>query len=223
MKLETIIFDMDGTLLDSLEGLMHSTNAAMEQYGYPARTYEEVCAFVGNGVGKLIERALPGGLENADYEKCLAAFKEDYKTAMFTGTRPYPGIPALLETLNREGYHVAVVSNKIDSAVKALSAHFFGDLIPVAIGERPGVTRKPAPDSVYAALEEMGMPKETAAYVGDSEVDLQTARNSGLPCFSVDWGTRSDEILLQNGATSISRTAEELLQAIRGENAQVIR
>ncbi len=215
MKLETIIFDMDGTLLDSLDGLLHSTNAALEACGYPQRSYEEVRAFVGNGVGKLIERALPGGLENPDYERCLAAFKEDYQTAMIEGTRPYPGILELLDSLNAEGYRLAVVSNKIDSAVKELSAHFFGGRLPVAIGEREHVARKPAPDSVFAALEELGMPRETAAYVGDSEVDLETARRAGLPCFSVDWGNRSDAQLLAAGATSISRTAGELLDKIR--------
>lgn len=218
MKLETILFDMDGTVLDSMDGLLHSTNAALTSLGYPARTYDEVRAFVGNGVGKLIERALPGGAENPDYDKCLAAFKEDYKTVMFTGTRPFPGILDLLRALKEEGYRVAVVSNKIDSAVRELSAHFFGELMPVSVGERPGAERKPAPDSVFTALEELGMPKETAAYVGDSEVDLATARNAGLPCFSVNWGTRSEEVLLENGATSISRTAEELLAAIRAVN-----
>ena len=214
MKLETIIFDMDGTLLDSLDGLLHSTNAALAACGYPIRTYEEVRAFVGNGVGKLIERALPGGLANPDYDKCLAAFKEDYKTAMIEGTRPYPGILSMLDTLNAEGYRLAVVSNKIDSAVKELTVHFFDKRIGVAIGERTDVARKPAPDSVYAALKELGMPQETAAYVGDSEVDLATARNAGLPCFSVDWGNRTDEQLLAAGATSISCTAEELLEKI---------
>jgi phosphoglycolate phosphatase len=216
MKLETIIFDMDGTLLDSLDGLRHSTNAALSRYGYPERTMEDIRAFVGNGVGKLVERSLPGGLQNPDYEKCLAAFKEDYKTAMFTGTRPYPGVVLLLEALRAEGYGLAVVSNKLDGAVKALSQRFFGGLLPVAIGEVAGAARKPAPDSVFAALKELGAQPETAAYVGDSEVDLQTARNSGLPCLSVDWGTRSTEFLLQNGATSISHTAEEVLHTIRG-------
>ena len=214
MKRTTLIFDMDGTLLDSLDGLLASTNAALTACGYPTRTYEEVRAFVGNGIGKLIERALPADAEEGAYEKCLAAFKEDYQTAMMDGTRPYPGILQLLETVQKEGYAVAVVSNKIESAVKELSDHFFGDLMPVAIGEREGTARKPAPDSGYAALAALGQDKESAVYIGDSEVDLQTAKNSGLPCLSVDWGNRSAEQLRQFGATSISHTAEELLEAI---------
>lgn len=215
MKLQTILFDLDGTLLDSLEGLYDSTNTALQRYGYPKRTREEIRDFLGNGAGKLIECALPDGCANPDYERCLAAFKEDYQTAMMTGSRLYPGITELLEGLHREGCRMAVVSNKMDNAVKKLARRYFGALMPVAIGERPGVRRKPAPDSVFAALEELGMPRETAAYVGDSEVDLETAHNAGLPCFSVDWGNRSDEILLQYGAVSISHTAQELLETLK--------
>lgn len=215
MKLKTILFDMDGTLLDSLPGLLHSTNAALNVCGYPERTCEEVRTFVGNGVGKLIERALPGGLSNPDYEACLAAFRADYQNAMFTGSKLYPGISELLETLRAEGCRLAVVSNKIDSAVQALSARFLEQRVDVAIGEREGVARKPAPDSVYAALDALQMPRESAAYVGDSEVDLQTARNAGVPCFSVDWGNRSAQELVRAGAVSISHTPEELLQALR--------
>ena len=214
MHPKTILFDMDGTLLDSISGLMMSTNAALTACGYPTRTYDEVASFVGNGVGKLIERALPGGLANPDYDRCLAAFRKDYQTAMFTGTKHFPGIVPLLKTLRDEGFHMAVVSNKPDPAVKELAVHFFGELLPVAIGEREGVSRKPAPDSVLAALKEMGMPAESAVYIGDSEVDLATARNSGLPCFSVDWGSRTREFLLEHGAASIAHTPAELLEQL---------
>lgn len=214
MKIETILFDMDGTLLDSLQGLMDSTNAALKKLGYPLRTREEIQAFVGNGVGKLIERALPGGLDNKDYDACLAAFKEDYKTAMYTGTRAYEGMRELVEELRQKGYRTAVVSNKIDSAVKELAERFFGDGLEAAIGDRPDARRKPAPDSVYTALDELGMPRETAVYVGDSEVDLETARNAGLPCLSVCWGNRTAEQLREHGARSISHTVEELRERI---------
>ena len=214
MYLQTIVFDLDGTLLDSLPGLLHSTNAALARCGYPLRTYDEVRAFVGNGIGKLIERALPGGLENPDYAACMEAFRADYRSAMFTGSKPYPGILELLDALGREGCRLAVVSNKIDSAVQALNGHFFGRRIAVAVGERPGMARKPAPDGVNAALRALRMPRETAAYVGDSEVDLQTARSAGLPCFSVDWGNRSARELAENGAFSISHTPQELLAAL---------
>ena len=215
MKLKTVIFDLDGTLLDSLEGLWHSTNAALRALGYPERTLDEVRDFVGNGVGKLIERALPGGTENPEFERCVAEFLKDYQNTMLTCSRPYPGIVPLLEGLRADGYATAVVSNKVDGAVKELSRKFFGELIRVSIGERSGVARKPAPDSVFAALEELGMPRESAAYVGDSEVDIATARNAGLPCFSVDWGNRTRQLLLSSGATSISHTAEELAEKIR--------
>ena len=219
MKIETILFDMDGTLLDSLQGLMDSTNAALAKLGYPLRTREEIQAFVGNGVGKLIERALPGGLENPDYEACLAAFKEDYKTAMYTGTRAYDGMRELVAELRQKGYRTAVVSNKIDSAVKELAERFFGDTLEAAIGEQPGKQRKPAPDSVYTALAELGMPKETAVYVGDSEVDLETAKNAALPCLAVCWGNRTAEQLTARGARSISHTVEELRARILSGDA----
>lgn len=214
MAIKAIVFDMDGTLLDSLSGLHHSTNAALTQLGYPPRSEEEVRSFVGNGVGKLIERALPGGRDNPDYEACLAAFKEDYKSAMFSGTAIYDGICPLLQTLSDKGYRLAVVSNKIDSAVKALSSHFFGDLFPVSIGEREGIARKPAPDSVWAALQELGVNRDEAIYVGDSEVDLETARNAGIPCLSVTWGNRSEEELRACGADTLCHTPQELLNAL---------
>ena len=216
MKLKTILFDMDGTLLDSLPGLLHSTNAALNVCGYPERTCEEVRTFVGNGVGKL-DRAgtarRPGAIRIM--KPAWRAFRADYQNAMFTGSKLYPGISELLETLRAEGCRLAVVSNKIDSAVQALSARFLEQRVDVAIGEREGVARKPAPDSVYAALDALQMPRESAAYVGDSEVDLQTARNAGVPCFSVDWGNRSAQELVRAGAVSISHTPEELLQALR--------
>ena len=213
-KIETVLFDMDGTLLDSLDGLMASTNAALIRCGYPPRTRGEIRAFVGNGVGKLIERALPGGLGNPDYDACLAAFKEDYKTAMFTGTRPYPGMTALAADLRRAGIRTAVVSNKIESAVVELARRFFGDSLEAAVGDRPGRQRKPAPDGVLAALDALGMGADTAVYVGDSEVDLETARNAGVPCLAVCWGNRTEAQLRAAGAERIFADAAALREAL---------
>ena len=214
MKLKTLIFDLDGTLLDTIPGLHQSVNAALEVCGYEGRTLEEVTAFVGNGLNKLIERALPGGLRNPDYDRCLSAFLADYEYTLFSGAKPYGGILPMLETLRQEGYHMAVVSNKQDIAVRLLNDRYFPGLIGVAIGEKRGVARKPAPDSVYAALKELGVTAAGAAYIGDSEVDIETARNAGLPCFSVTWGTRSVAQLLAAGATTLCHTPEELLETI---------
>lgn len=214
MERKTILFDLDGTLLDSLPGLLHSVNAAMARCGYSAHTYEEVRTFVGNGVRKLMERSLPGGAADPQFEICSAAFHEDYASAMFTGSTPYPGILPLLKTLHDEGYAMAVVSNKTESAVQKLAAHFLGGYITVAVGDRPDMARKPAPDGVYAALAALKSGVDHAVYVGDSEVDVETARNAGLPCLSVSWGNRSDAVLRRAGAVSISHTPEELLCAI---------
>ncbi len=219
MEYQTILFDLDGTLLDSLPGLLHSVNAAMIRCGCPVHTYEEVRSFVGNGVRKLMERALPGQPDGPGLEDALAAFAEDYKTAMFSGSTPYPGILPLLKTLHEEGYAMAVVSNKTDSAVQALVERFFGEFIAVAVGDRPGLARKPAPDGVYAALSALGREADCAVYVGDSEVDVETARRAGLPCLSVAWGNRTAHTLLRAGAASISHTPEELLAAIHAGGA----
>ena len=209
-----LIFDLDGTLLDSLNGLMHSTNAALEACGYPARSYTEIRNFVGNGMRKLIERAVADGLEDPNFEKCFRLFRADYDATMLQNTVPYDGILTLLETLKAEGYPMAVVSNKADAPVRALCAHFFGDLLPISIGEQEGVARKPAPDSVFAALEALGCPREHAFYIGDSEVDMETARNAGLPCLSVGWGYRDPDFLSARGADFIASSTEALLAEI---------
>ena len=171
MTLQTILFDLDGTLLDSAPGLMTSTNTALARCGCPPRSLAQITAAMGNGMADLIARSLPGGAEDPRFAACFDAFQEAYQSDMFTGSAPYPGILELLEALGNRGCRLAVVSNKRDGAVKALCRQFFGERIAVAIGERPGVSRKPAPDSALTALQELGMPAQTAAYVGDSEVD----------------------------------------------------
>ena len=208
--MDTIIFDLDGTLLDTLEDLTDSVNYAMERFGLPAHTPDAVRGFVGNGVAKLIERAIPQGVENPSYEAIFETFKEHYAKHCEDKTRPYEGIMEVLALLKKQGYHLAIVSNKFDGAVKQLCKKYFGEYISVAIGESDQVKRKPAPDTVYQALRELGSESSRAIYVGDSEVDLQTAQNAQLRCVSVTWGFLTKEQLLNAGAGLIIRTPQEL-------------
>ena len=208
--MDTIIFDLDGTLLDTLEDLTDSVNYAMERFGLPTHTLDAVRGFVGNGVAKLIERAIPQGRENPSYETIFETFKEHYAKHCEDKTRPYEGIMEVLALLKEQGYHLAIVSNKFDGAVKQLCKKYFGEYISVAIGESDQVKRKPAPDTVYQALRELGSEGSRAIYVGDSEVDLQTAQNAKLRCVSVTWGFRTKEQLVNAGAGLIIRTPQEL-------------
>lgn len=198
--IDTIIFDLDGTLLDTLEDLTDSVNYAMEQYGLQTRTIEEVRKFVGNGVAKLIERCIPQGTQNPSYGQILDCFKAHYAQHCEDKTRPYEGIMELLSELSGRGYHMAIVSNKFDGAVKQLNEKYFKAYIPVAIGESATVKKKPAPDTVYQALSELACDVSHAVYVGDSEVDRQTAANVPMPCISVTWGFRTKKQLLEAGA-----------------------
>lgn len=211
---KTIIFDLDGTLLDTLEDLYLSTNAALESCGFPLRTKDEVRQFVGNGVRNLMRRAVPEGEGNPRFEECFLTFQKHYAAHLNDHTGPYEGVAELLEKLSKLGYPMAIVSNKSDYAVKELNRNVFGTLIPVAIGESEGVRRKPEPDTVYEAIQELGAHKEDCIYVGDSEVDLQTAKNCGIPCISVSWGFRGREVLEGLGAKRIVDTTKELLHAL---------
>jgi phosphoglycolate phosphatase len=214
MTYDTVIFDLDGTLLDTLEDLKDSCNYALAQVGAPARTLEEVRQFVGNGIGRLIELALPGGKENPDFDKALAIMQEYYKNHNQIKTAPYPGVLDMLVQIKELGLSMAVVTNKPDSSAKPLVEEYFLGMIPVAIGEREGVRRKPAPDTVEEALRILGKEKRTAVYVGDSEVDLATARNSGLDCISVTWGFRDRAMLEREGATMYAETPEDVLKLL---------
>lgn len=213
MKYEAILFDLDGTLLNTLEDLKDSCNAALEACGYAPRTLDEVRRFVGNGVGLLIRRALPEGAGEEEWARCLALFKAHYQNNLDNKTRPYPGIEQALDALLARGYRIGVVSNKFDAAVKALCAHHF-PRIQVAVGEREGVRKKPAPDSALAAAQALGVQPASTLYVGDSEVDIQTARNAGMDCLSVDWGFRPEAVLRDAGATRIIHSPGALLDAI---------
>ncbi len=214
LKDHAVIFDLDGTLLNTLEDLTASVNAAMKSCGFPARTADEVRGFVGNGVMKLIERSVPDGMENPQFKKAYGAFRMHYAAHCQVKTEPYDGIIQLLGKLRISGVPVAVVSNKFDAAVKKLCDHYFAGLIPVAIGERDGVNKKPAPDTVLTALKELKMPAETAIYVGDSEVDIETAHNAGTGLISVCWGFKDREFLREHGAEKIAENADELYRML---------
>ena len=209
-KYKTYIFDLDGTLLSTLADLEASTNYALRTHHMPERSLDEVRRFVGNGVKKLMERAIPDGLNNPLFEETFATFRQHYMQHNLDTTQPYPGIMQLLEQLKAEGKNIAVVSNKFYAATRELCRHFFGDLVPVAIGEREDIRKKPAPDTVIEALRELGVDKEGAVYIGDSDVDIMTAKNSGMPCVSVLWGFRDKEFLLEHGATTLILKPEEM-------------
>ena len=209
----TYIFDLDGTLLDTLTDLAASCNYALRTHGLPEHSIDDVRRFVGNGVRKLMERAIPDGDANPDFEATFATFREHYMVHSLDTTKPYPGIMDALAELKARGCRLAVVSNKMMAATVELCKYFFPETIEVAIGENEaeGIRKKPAPDTVFAALKQLGVSGDNAVYVGDSDVDLATARNSGLPCISVLWGFRDREFLLDHGATTFITSPKELL------------
>lgn len=206
-----VLFDLDGTLLDTLDDLSNAANAALAHFGYPLRTREEIRAFVGNGVGVLMEKALPTGHAREQYEQALAWFRTYYAAHAQDNTRPYDGVEELLCALHARGTPFAIVSNKPEEAVRALNARYFGGMAAFCAGDVPTRRRKPAPDSVCAALDALGVRAEEAVYVGDSEVDVQTAQNAALDLIAVDWGFRSRAQLLAAGAQHIVSTPQDLL------------
>lgn len=209
-KYETVIFDLDGTLLDTLEDLYNAVNYALRRNGMPSRTIEEVREFVGNGVKRLMELSVPGGVLNPRFGEALETFRDYYGAHCNDNTRAYDGVLQLLKELKSGGYRLAIVSNKPDSAVKDLNRIYFQDFVEAAIGEKEGVAKKPSPDTVFAALKELSMPSESAVYIGDSDVDILTAKNAGLPCISVLWGFRDKEILDAAGGTQFAGKPAEI-------------
>ena len=207
------IFDLDGTLLDTLHDLASSVNYALQTHGMPTHSVDAIRGFVGNGVRLLMERAVPDGAQNPQFEAAFATFRQHYMQHSLDTTCPYPGIAEMLHQLKQRGCRLAVVSNKMMAATQDLVRHFFPE-IEVAIGEHEaeGIRKKPAPDTVFQALRQLGVGKEQAVYVGDSDVDLQTARNSGLPCISVLWGFRSRDFLLAHGATTFAERPADILR-----------
>ncbi len=215
MKYRLVIFDLDGTLLDTLEDLYKSVKFALKRSNFLPRTREEVKSFVGDGVPKLIERAAPSGATKEDLDRLYADFTAHYEIHCADHTKPYAGITELLDCLQQEGIRLAVVSNKDDYAVKSLCEQYFNGVFDAAVGGSADVRKKPAPDTVNRVLQLLNVPAEEAVYVGDTNVDIQTAQNAKMPCISVSWGFRSVEHLLENGAKNIVHTSRELLQQIK--------
>lgn len=212
MKYESYIFDLDGTLLNTLGDLAASCNYALRSCGMPEHSVDDVRRFVGNGVRQLMTRAMPDGERNPRFGEAYEIFRNHYMHHNLDTTAPYSGIMEMIDSLNANGRHIAVVSNKFYEATRALVRHFFGDEIKVAIGERPDIRKKPAPDTVNEALRQLNVSRSTAVYIGDSDVDIDTARNSHMPCISVLWGFRDKDFLLEHGATTLVGTPAEILE-----------
>lgn len=214
MRYKAIIWDLDGTLLDTLQDLSDAVNHSLTKYGLATRTVEEIRAFVGNGIRNLVERAVPAGTDAAITDAVFAEFRTYYAAHSADHTAPYAGIPSMLEKLSRAGVKMAIVSNKADFAVQDLARRYFGEEISLAVGAREDMPKKPAPDMVEYALARLGVTKAETAYVGDSEVDVITARNTGMDCLAVSWGFRSPETLREAGAARIFSTPQELMETI---------
>lgn len=210
MLYKLAIFDLDGTILDTLDDLADSANFALAAHNFPIRTRDEIRRFVGNGVRNLIMRALPEGMAEKHTDDVLATFLSHYKTNCNNKTKPYDGILAMLRTLREKGCKTAVLSNKADAPVQALVKSYFDGLIDYAAGEKEGVPRKPAPEGVHAILCHFGVASGECAYIGDSDVDVDTAKNAGIDYIGVDWGFRDREELVARGAAVIAHTADEL-------------
>lgn len=209
-RYQAVLFDLDGTLLDTLDDLADAVNHTLAAHQYPRRTREEICCFVGNGIRDLITRALPQGTDTPHFEEILADFRTYYAANSQNKTAPYPGVIALLTALRDAGVRVGVVSNKFDAAVRALCREYFGDLVEIAVGERPGIAKKPAPDAVLDAMRLLDAPVDGCVLVGDSETDVATAANAGIPCISVLWGFRDRACLLAAGATTFAEDTDAL-------------
>lgn len=211
------IFDFDGTVLNTLDDLHDSLNVILSQHDMPERTLEETRRFVGNGIRKLLARAVPEGTDENTIDTLFSEFLLYYEAHCAVKTAPYPGIVELLTNLRGVGMLTAVVSNKADPAVQILCRDYFAGLFDLAVGEKPGIARKPAPDMTAAVLRELNVAREDAVYIGDSDVDLETARNAGLPCIGVDWGFRGEKFLRAHGAEVVVFSPEELYTVLVGE------
>lgn len=209
MKYKAVVFDLDGTLLNTLEDLTDSTNYALKKCGFKTRSLDEVRRFVGDGMPLLIERALPENALKSDFDKCYELFCRHYKTNMENKTAPYDGVCELLERLKERGLKLAIVTNKGDFAAQQLCDEMF-PCVDTVVGGSPELPKKPAPDGVYIALERLGVEKSQAVFVGDSQVDYKTAVNAGLDCISVLWGFREREELEAIGASRFACSASEL-------------
>lgn len=214
MNYDTILFDLDGTLLNTLNDLADSVNAVMRKEGYQQRTKEEIREFIGDGLKTLMERSLPLGTSEEEILRCLAMFREIYLRNMQNQTKPYDEIPTVLKRLKEMGIKVGVVSNKADEATKEMCKHYFQGDVDVAIGDNQERKKKPDPDNVYAALQQLDSDKDKTLYVGDSNIDVITAKNAGLRCVGVTWGYRSRETLLEAGADHIIDKPNQLITLV---------
>lgn len=213
MKYDAVIFDLDGTILETLEDLKNSLNYALKTNGLPERTTEETRSFVGNGIRNLVERAAESS-DTALVDRVFDVFKEHYKEHCADKTKPYDGVVDMLTRLKEKGIMLAVLSNKADYAVQELCKKYFGNIFDAVSGEINGVARKPDPEGVYAVLKKMGAEGKNCVYVGDSEVDVKTAKNANMDCIVVDWGFRDVQALRNAGARVIVSTAEQLFDLI---------
>lgn len=216
MKFNTIIFDLDGTLINTLEDLMNSVNFALEKYNFPHRNLEEIQSFVGNGVKKLVELSSPEDTSKKVVAKLLEIFKEHYKENSMVKTAPYEGIIEMLDEVNKAGIKTAVVTNKMQDAAIDVVRHYFGDRIEGVIGQVDGLPQKPAPDGVWKAIEKLGSKLEDSIYIGDSEVDCATAHNANLPIIGCTWGFRDKSVLEENNAEYIIDKPCEILTIVLG-------
>ncbi len=206
-----VIFDMDGTLLDTLQDLADSVNHGLAALGFPQRSYQEIRRFVGNGIEQLVKLSLPTGTDAQLEAQCLSLFKAHYLTNMHNKTSPYPGIPPMLQSLSNAGIQLGVVSNKFDDALKDIVKTYFGDVFSVVYGARPDLPKKPAPDMLLRCVEEMGGSPAQAIYVGDSDVDVNTAHNAGIPCLAVTWGFRDRSELESLSPSRMADHVDEVL------------
>lgn len=214
MHYTSVLFDLDGTLLDTLGDLTAAMNRTLTRHGLPERTRQQMRAALGNGARRLMELSVPAGTDGALLETLLAEYNADYAAHCRIETAPYPGVDALLRQLHAQGRKLAIVSNKPDEAVRALRAEFFADTVPIAVGEKTGIRRKPAPGTLLTAMAQLGAERSSTVYVGDSEVDIATARAAGLPCISVLWGFRDRDLLEQAGAQQFAADAGELARLL---------
>lgn len=212
--IKAVIFDLDGTLLNTLDDLADSCNETLRQMNFPLRSMEEVRQFVGNGIAKLMELAIPDGKKNPEYEKSVLLMKENYAKNWQNKTRPYDGILDLISTLNKMKIKTGIVSNKPDAQVKELAEYYFSSSIKreTAVGDIEGRNRKPSPDSVLEVMRILEVNKDETIYVGDSDVDIKTAKNAGIPCISVTWGFRDRNFLLNSGAQKLVDKPEQILK-----------
>lgn len=215
MKYTTIIFDLDGTLLNTLADLAAATNYALAEHKLPQRTTDEVRLFVGNGIHKLIERAVPANTPAELQEEVFASFNRYYKQYCADSTRPYEGVPQLLQQLRAAGCRTAIVSNKADYGVQALAKQYFDGQLDAACGERAGIAKKPAPDMLLAIMRQLKAEPASTIYIGDSDTDLDTARNAGVPCIGACWGFRGRAFLEAHGAKLLAENVSDIWELIK--------